>query len=103
MPAELREAGVYCEIWDYDVSKDDFTAFAPQGIVLSGSPESANTAVSPRPPAFVYEAGLPILGICYGMQTMAEEFGGRVEASDKSEFGFAQVNIVSGSVLAGRY
>ena len=95
----IREAGVYCEIWDYDVSKDDFTAFEPQGIVLSGSPESANTAVSPRPPAFVYDAGLPILGICYGMQTMAEEFGGRVEASDKSEFGFAQVNIVSGSVL----
>ena len=95
----IREAGVYCEIWDYDVSKDDFTAFAPRGIVLSGSPESANTTVSPRPPAFVYEAGLPILGICYGMQTMAEEFGGRVEASDKSEFGFAQVNIVSGSVL----
>ena len=95
----IREAGVYCEIWDYYVSEDDFTAFAPQGIVLSGSPESANTAVSPRPPAFVYEAGLPILGICYGMQTMAEEFGGRVEASDRSEFGFAQVNIVSGSVL----
>ena len=55
--------------------------------------------MSPRPPAFIYEAGLPILGICYGMQTMAEEFGGRVEASDKSEFGFAQVNIVSGRAL----
>ena len=95
----IREAGVYCEIWDYDVSVDDFAAFAPQGIVFSGSPESANTEVSPRPPAFLYEAGLPILGICYGMQTMAEGFGGRVEASDKSEFGFAQVNIVSGSAL----
>ena len=87
----IREAGVYCEIWDYDVSEDDFAAFAPQGIVFSGSPESATTEVSPRPPAFLYEAGLPILGICYGMQTMAEKFGGRVEASDKSEFGFAQV------------
>ena len=95
----IREAGVFCEIWDYDVSEVDFAAFAPQGIVFSGSPESANTEVSPRPPAFLYEAGLPILGICYGMQTMAEEFGGRVEASDKSEFGFAQVNIVSGSAL----
>ena len=95
----IREAGVYCEIWDYDVSEDDFTAFAPQGIVFSGSPESVNTAVSPRPPAFLYESGLPILGICYGMQTMAEEFGGRVEASDKSEFGFAQVNVVSDSAL----
>ena len=95
----IREAGVYCEIWDYDVSENDLTAFAPQGIVFSGSPESANTAVSPRPSAFLFESGLPILGICYGMQIMAEEFGGRVEASDKSEFGFAQVNVVSESAL----
>ncbi|HBW82666.1 MAG TPA: GMP synthase (glutamine-hydrolyzing) [Gammaproteobacteria bacterium] len=95
----IREAGVFCEIWDYEFSRGDFTAFAPQGIVFSGGPESANTALSPRPPAFLYEMGLPILGICYGMQIMAEEFGGRVEASDKSEFGSAQVNVVADSAL----
>ena len=91
----IREAGVYCEIWDYDVSKDDFAAFAPEGIVFSGSPESANTEVSPRPPAFLYEAGLPILGICYGMQTMAAQMGGAVEGSDTSEFGYAEIQSVT--------
>lgn len=95
----VREAGVYCEIWDYEVSREDFDLFAPQGIIFSGSPESANTDYSPRPSAFLYEAGLPILGICYGMQTMAEEFGGKVEASSKSEFGFAQVDVVADSAL----
>lgn len=95
----VREAGVYCEIWDYEVAETDFKEFAPQGIIFSGSPESANTNVSPRPPAFLYEHGLPILGICYGMQTMAAEFGGEVQASEKSEFGFAQVNIVEDCAL----
>ena len=95
----VREAGVYCEIWDYEVSQDNFDQFAPQGIIFSGSPESANKDYSPRPPAFLYEAGLPVLGICYGMQTMAEEFGGRVEASSKSEFGFAQVDVVAENEL----
>ena len=90
----VREAGVYCEIWDYAVEESDFAEFAPQGIIFSGSPESANTDESPRPPGFLYEAGLPILGICYGMQTMAEEFGGKVESSAKSEFGYAQVDVV---------
>ena len=95
----VREAGVYCEIWDYEVSQENFEQFAPQGIIFSGSPESANQHYPPRPPAFLYEAGLPILGICYGMQTMAEEFGGRVEASSKSEFGFAQVDVVAENEL----
>ncbi len=95
----VREAGVYCEIWDYEVSQENFDQFAPQGIIFSGSPESANKDYSPRPPAFLYEAGLPVLGICYGMQTMAEEFGGRVEASSKSEFGFAQVDVVAENEL----
>lgn len=89
----VREAGVYCEIWDYEVEEVAYREFAPQGIIFSGSPESANTNISPRPPHFLYEEGVPILGICYGMQTMAEEFGGKVEASAKSEFGFAQVNV----------
>ncbi|NKB32205.1 MAG: glutamine-hydrolyzing GMP synthase [Pseudomonadales bacterium] len=88
----VREAGVYCEIWDYEVETEHLNEFDPQGIIFSGGPESANTEVSPRASKLVYDYGVPILGICYGMQTMAEEFGGKVEASARSEFGFAQVN-----------
>ena len=89
----VRELGVYCEIWDYAVDQALFDEFAPQGIIFSGSPESANTSDSPRPPEFLYESGLPILGICYGMQIMAEMFGGKVEGSAKSEFGYAKVDV----------
>jgi GMP synthase (glutamine-hydrolysing) len=95
----VRELGVYCEIWDYAVDEALFAEFAPQGIIFSGSPESANTSESPLPAPFLYEAGLPILGICYGMQAMAEQFGGKVEASAKSEFGFAQVDVVEANPL----
>ena len=95
----VRELGVYCEIWDYAVDESHFAAFAPQGIIFSGSPESANTSASPLPPKFLYEAGLPILGICYGMQAMAEQFGGKVEASATSEFGFARVDIIKSNPL----
>jgi GMP synthase (glutamine-hydrolysing) len=89
----VRELGVYCEIWDYTVDPKEFARFAPHGIIFSGSPESANTEQSPRAADFLYEAGVPILGICYGMQSMADHFGGKVEASSKSEFGFARVNV----------
>ncbi len=91
----VRELGVYCEIWDYEVDAELFADFTPQGMIFSGGPESANTAASPRAPAFLYEAGIPILGICYGMQIMAEQFGGEVESSARSEFGFAQVDVAS--------
>ena len=95
----VRELGVYCEIWDYAVDKALFDEFAPKGIIFSGSPESANTPDSPRPPEFLYESGLPILGICYGMQIMAEMFGGKVEGSAKSEFGYAKVDACAPSRL----
>lgn len=95
----VREMGVYCEIWDYAVDEKHFEEFSPQGIIFSGSPESANTTDSPRPPEYLYNAGLPILGICYGMQTMAEQFGGKVEGSAKSEFGFAQVDVIAKNKL----
>ena len=95
----VRELGVYCEIWDYAADADSFESFAPQGIIFSGSPESANASESPRPPAYLYTAGVPILGICYGMQTMAEHFGGKVEASSKSEFGFARVDVTASNRL----
>ena len=95
----VREAGVYCEIWDYEVAEEYHKEFDPQGMIFSGGPESANTDVSPRASSHVYNYGVPILGICYGMQIMAEEFGGKVEASSKSEFGFAQVNVTEKNKL----
>ena len=67
----VRESGVYCEIWDYEVDKDYFQEFDPQGIIFSGGPESANTEKSPRAPKFIYDSGIPILGICYGLQILA--------------------------------
>ncbi|PCJ27317.1 MAG: glutamine-hydrolyzing GMP synthase [SAR86 cluster bacterium] len=95
----VRELGVYCEIWDYAVDEELFREFNPQGVIFSGSPESANTHESPLPPEFIYDAKQPILGICYGMQVMAERFGGKVEASSKSEFGFAKVDVLTANKL----
>ncbi|MEQ8409008.1 MAG: glutamine-hydrolyzing GMP synthase [Gammaproteobacteria bacterium] len=95
----VREAGVYCEIWDYEVDEALVREFAPNGLIFSGGPESANTDQSPRAADFLYDYGVPILGICYGMQTMAEHFGGKVEASNKSEFGFAEVTLAEPSRL----
>ena len=89
----VRELGVYCEIWDYGVDEKYLKKFAPQGMILSGGPESVHASESPKAPEFLYDFGVPILGICYGMQAMAEQFGGKVAGSDKSEFGFAQVEV----------
>ena len=89
----VRELGVYCEIWDYGVDEKHLEKFAPQGMVFSGGPESVHASESPKAPEFLYDFGVPILGICYGMQAMAEQFGGKVAGSDKSEFGFAQVEV----------
>ena len=89
----VREAGVYCEIHDYDISEAAARAFNPKGIIFSGGPDSAGAESAPSPLEYFYDLGVPILGICYGLQIMAEHFGGKVEASDKSEFGFAQVAI----------
>ena len=98
----VREAGVYCEIHEFDISEVEARAFEPNGIIFSGGPESAGVAAAPSPPEYLYELGVPILGICYGLQIMAEHFGGKVEASDKSEFGFAQVAVeVSCGLLRG--
>ena len=95
----VRELGVYCEIWDYQSSQQEIEAFAPQGVIFSGGPETATLADSPRAPEFLLQGDLPLLGICYGMQTMAEQLGGKVESSAKSEFGYAEVNLVSPSAL----
>ncbi len=95
----VRESGVYSEIRPWDLDEDAIRAFAPQGIILSGGPESVPEAGSPRAPAVVFELGVPVLGICYGMQTMAAQFGGEVEGSPTSEFGYAQIRLTANSGL----
>ncbi|OBU23686.1 glutamine-hydrolyzing GMP synthase [Photobacterium aquimaris] len=90
----IREIGVYCELWSWDVDEADIRDFNPNGIILSGGPESVTEAGSPRAPQYVFDAGVPVFGVCYGMQTMAEQLGGKVAGSDEREFGYAQVKIV---------
>ena len=98
----VREIGVYCELHPFDMSDDDIRAFAPRGIILAGGPESVHEAGSPRAPQAVFDLGVPVLGICYGMQTMAEQLGGKVQGSDVREFGYARVDVVGkGRLLAG--
>ncbi len=89
----VRESGVYCEIHPWDLSDADVRAFGPRGVILSGGPESVTDEVPPRAPASVFEAGVPVLGICYGMQTMAQQLGGRVTPAEHREFGYAQVTV----------
>ncbi|ART79040.1 glutamine-hydrolyzing GMP synthase [Oceanisphaera avium] len=95
----VRELGVYCELWPWDVSDERIRDFKPNGIILSGGPESVTEANSPRAPQYVFEAGVPVLGICYGMQTMAEQLGGSVAGSPEREFGYAQVERVAECAL----
>jgi len=98
----VREAGVYSEIYPWDVDDDEVEAFGADGIVLSGSPESVHmneSDVSPRAPQRAFELGVPVLGICYGMQTMAAQLGGEVEPSAHREFGYAMVKSAGGNRL----
>ena len=95
----VREMGVYCELHPYDVDEKFIKNFAPKGIILSGGPESVTQALTPRAPESVFTQGCPVLGICYGMQTMADQLGGSVSAGSKREFGYAQVNLCSPSKL----
>jgi GMP synthase (glutamine-hydrolysing) len=87
----VREARVYSEIRAFDMDADALAAFAPKGIILSGGPESVFEARHVRAPQAVFELGVPVLGICYGLHTMAEQLGGRVESTERREFGYAQV------------
>jgi GMP synthase (glutamine-hydrolysing) len=89
----VREIGVYCELRAFDMTEDEIRAFNPRGIILSGGPETVTLADTPRAPQVVFEMGVPVLGICYGMQTMAQQLGGRVESSEMREFGYAEVTI----------
>ena len=88
----VREARVYCEILPYDADVSRIEDFGARGIILSGGPESVVDASSMRAPARVFDLGVPVLGICYGMQTMAAQLGGRVEASGRREFGHADLH-----------
>jgi GMP synthase (glutamine-hydrolysing) len=87
----VREQQVYCELHPFDVSADFIRSFDPQGIILSGGPNSVYEAQEWMAPQVVFELGVPVLGICYGMQTMAQQLGGKVESSGKREFGYAEV------------
>src|SRR5688572_2066489 len=87
----VREAGVYCELHPFDISADAIRKFAPHGVILSGGPESVYENPEFRAPQCVFELGVPVLGICYGMQTMAEQLGGKVEPGAQREFGYKQV------------
>ena len=87
----LRESHVYCEIHPYDVDDAFVRRFAPRGVVLSGGPNSVTESDTPRAPGAVFDLGVPVLGICYGMQTMAAQLGGRVTLGKVREFGYAEV------------
>ena len=87
----VRETYVYCEIHPYDISPQLVKEFAPKGIILSGGPASVAEDETPRAPQNVFELGVPVLGICYGMQTMAAQLGGAVENATVREFGYAEV------------
>jgi GMP synthase (glutamine-hydrolysing) len=95
----VREANVYCEIHPWDMNDSALRAFAPRGIILSGGPESVYEKATPRASQLVFELGVPVLGICYGMQTMAAQLGGVVQAAARREFGYAQVRARGHSVL----
>ena len=87
----VREIGVYCEIYPYDVDAAAINDFKANGIILSGGPETVTDGDAPQAPALIFDLGIPVLGICYGMQTMASQMGGRVEASEHKEFGYASI------------
>jgi GMP synthase (glutamine-hydrolysing) len=87
----VREAGVYCELHAWDMSDEDIRDFNPNGIILSGGPESTVAENAPVAPQIVFDLGVPVFGICYGMQTMTAQMGGKVENADHHEYGYAQI------------
>ena len=87
----IREIGVYCEIFSCECDEAQIKQFAPHGIILSGGPETVTSENTPRAPECIFTLGVPVLGICYGMQTMTEQLGGKVESSHHREFGYAQI------------
>jgi len=95
----VRELGVYCEIWAYDNDLATVQEFAPKGIILSGGPSTVTEQHTPRAPDGIFGMGVPVLGICYGLQCMASMLGGDVSNSDKREFGHADVELCAENSL----
>ena len=95
----IREIGVYCELYPWDMGADRIKGFNPKAVILSGGPESVTVSDTSSAPEVVFTLGVPVLGICYGMQTMAQQMGGRVTPSGESEFGYAKVNLVGSTGL----
>ncbi len=95
----VREAEVYCELHPFDVDDEFIRSFAPRGIILTGGPASVWEGGTPRAPQIVFELGVPVLGICYGMQTMAAQLGGEVESGRVREYGYAEVRARGHSAL----
>src|SRR5690606_41134225 len=97
----VRECGVYSEIHPWDMEDEALRAWRPKGIVLSGGPESVTIERNPSVSPVVFELGVPVLGICYGMQTMAARLGGKVESHSHREFGYAELRATSSGLLDG--
>src|ERR1051325_3967421 len=95
----VREEGVYCEIVPFQKAAEAFAAMKPRGVILSGGPESVHEVGSPRAPQAIFDAGVPVLGICYGQMTMGAQLGGTVEGGHHREFGRADVEVKAGSHL----
>ncbi|MGO3346191.1 MAG: glutamine-hydrolyzing GMP synthase [Marinomonas sp.] len=95
----VREIGVFCEVRAFDMEDQEVIDFNPKGIILAGGPESVPEPGSPRAPEAVFTLGVPVFGICYGMQTMAEQLGGKVQGSEVREFGYAQIRKHDGPSL----
>jgi GMP synthase (glutamine-hydrolysing) len=95
----VREEGVYCEIIPFNKAAEAFVAMKPRGVILSGGPASMTEDTSPRAPQAIFEAGVPVLGICYGEQAMAAQLGGQVEGGHHREFGRAEVEVVKDAAL----
>src|SRR5438094_5928091 len=98
----VRDAGVFSEVFPYDIGDEFVRNYGAAGVILSGSHNSTLEGDAPRAPQAVFELGVPVLGICYGMQTMAAQLGGRVENGKVREFGYAEVRARGhGKLLAG--
>ena len=95
----IRESNVYSEIFPWDINEKKIQDLNPKGVVLSGGPNSVTDSFTPRIPQCIFELNIPILGICYGMQTLAEQMGGQVVSVDKKEFGHTNLDIENNSVL----
>ena len=95
----IRESDVYSEILPWDIDEQKIKLIKPKGIILSGGPDSVTNTYTPRIPQVVFDLNIPILGICYGMQTLAEQLGGQVISSNQKEFAHSELHIQSNCAL----